>query len=864
MREHPLMGSPLAPFVDLNEDPDRNFAQRPYDESETWPSELGQGGKVRWKRFPVGADGFTNVVYPDIRWDQLRSDHGWVALQYQVTLRNTLCVPRIGLKEKTPIRIDLIQGVEFALIPSTSSASTPSSSSEILQTPVTWYNGDIYDFASTPDGIRDQSTSTSNFARSLLLDPGEYLILVRAIYEIRMFGDPGVGNPPVIRMKVQIEVEEEEDQAVLVEGIGKVPDVIEGLFMGNWISVGVRLPEGLEVVTVMGVESTFANSITVELPREVKIMPGQTRLVAVKLQQKSALPACCRSFEVRLKIRAGYPRQHTRTLVWHPKFQHLDLGDEALPPFRISFASPPPAQTGTPAHISHAMVVPPRRPLPVQPTSEKVLPPVILALHGAGVDAIASPWKETMPEIPGVWAVLPTGRNEWGEDWHGGSMEDVWAARDAFSDLSRHVGFATSDKTILMGHSNGGQGAWHLAARYADRIVGLVAASGWLTIQHYVPYTETTSTHYADPALVGILSSSLAPYNNDLYLSNLVDIPILIIHGSEDDNVPPRHSKAYVNLISSWAGKQASDTVKLVEIPRKGHWWEDVLRSTHVTDFIVDLPPQKSWDEQRRQGFTLTTANPQESGGRAGIRIVELDIPGRLARLDVNARQWRGDNPAFPLDLRGTNIKRIELRTKPMADGYRITMRKHRESWVQEKIAQAGPLTPPRAYGPMIRILSSRGSITLIIPATSPVHRDIAKRVAHDIFVYHRMDSEIIDDREGLIRVAGERIGDGSVVVIGRPEENLYANWMVKQAKVPLTFPTKGVFLLEDKLVYDRGAAKKLVIGLISLYPHPTSASGLAVLIAGNDDVGLELATRLFPLRTGVPVSTTLVQRTMS
>lgn len=43
--------------------------------------------------------------------------------------------------------------------------------------------------------------------------------------------------------------------------------------------------------------------------------------------------------------------------------------------------------------------------------------------------------------------------------------------------------------------------------------------------------------------------------------------------------------------------------------------------------------------------------------------------------------------------------------------------------------------------------------------------------------------------------------------------------------------------------------------GLISLHPHPTHSGSLSLLIAGNDELGLELAARLFPTRTGVPVS---------
>jgi pimeloyl-ACP methyl ester carboxylesterase len=96
----------------------------------------------------------------------------------------------------------------------------------------------------------------------------------------------------------------------------------------------------------------------------------------------------------------------------------------------------------------------------------------MLALHGAGVDVSTPFWAVAMPKVEGMWAVLPTGKNEWGEDWHGGSMDDAWAARDALPIVLTKIGVEISDQTILAGHSNGGQGAWHLAARYPDRIVG--------------------------------------------------------------------------------------------------------------------------------------------------------------------------------------------------------------------------------------------------------------------------------------------------------------------------------------------------------------------------------------------------------
>lgn len=68
MREHPLMASPLAAFVPPHQDPDVDFAKKPYDADETWPSEFGSSGRVGWKRFTTGQDGWTEISYPDIRY----------------------------------------------------------------------------------------------------------------------------------------------------------------------------------------------------------------------------------------------------------------------------------------------------------------------------------------------------------------------------------------------------------------------------------------------------------------------------------------------------------------------------------------------------------------------------------------------------------------------------------------------------------------------------------------------------------------------------------------------------------------------------------------------------------------------------
>jgi len=140
---------------------------------------------------------------------------------------------------------------------------------------------------------------------------------------------------------------------------------------------------------------------------------------------------------------------------------------------------------------------------------------------------------------------------------------------------------------------------------------------------------DSVSSHFADPALLGILSASLTPYNNDLYLSNLAHVPCIALHGGADGNVPPRHSRIYASTINSWS--KDKDAVEVVEVEGKDHWWDGILNHPRVSDFIRGVigTKRRSFGDERRKGFTLTTACVEETGYKAGTRVVELETPGK-------------------------------------------------------------------------------------------------------------------------------------------------------------------------------------------------------------------------------------------
>ena len=139
-----------------------------------------------------------------------------------------------------------------------------------------------------------------------------------------------------------------------------------------------------------------------------------------------------------------------------------------------------------------------------------------------------------------------------------------------------------------------------------------------------------------------------------------------------------------------------------------------------------------------------------------------------------------GEQPGSEsLQFRGTNIKRIDviaegtgrLRSFTCADGQWQEAPKwsqvcERKSWISP------------APGPIIRMLSSNEPITFIVgPRRS--HHSLSKRLAHDLFVYHRLDSEITSADDAI----HEHIG-GNIVIIGRPEENAYLQTISERAAV--------------------------------------------------------------------------------
>ncbi|KAL4262942.1 Peptidase S9 prolyl oligopeptidase catalytic domain-containing protein [Pleurotus pulmonarius] len=835
----------LSPSFPIN-------VQEPIDLTKKYPSSYADGGSVSWTTATSNKAGEIKVAFPNIRWQSLRATEGWAALQHHAVLRGTLTVSATSPHPTrvTPrLLVQLLQGAFFTIVPSDLARGQ-----EITPR---WYHGNVYAME------RALPQAVDLPVRPDASKPTQYTIFISGDFEIRLFGDPSASKKEYPIQSLQIGVDIDLLTSDLSTHVTHEPtqdvicDFVDGWAFGNALGIGIRSVDGWWTVK----EVTFQDrnpdkipkAITLRLKEETHLAPSQTRVLPIVIEQNSDF------HEDELRIRVWAQGQSTRyptTVSITIPVKHLKgWGGNDRPKLYSIKAS---------YFYAHSM-----------PTNFMVVPPLrrnegvvskapILCLHGAGVDIIGTPWwVESLPRMNNSWLVIPTGRTSWGMDWHGPSAKDAWASLDALVSIAegnpawKDWRLPIDPPAVVLGHSNGGQGTWYLASRYPDRVLAAIPMAAYIKSQAYVPLTQSRSGHYMDPALQAILLSTLTPDDNDLFLSNLVDIPVLAIHGGIDDNVPVWHSREYISIIKT-LNPDANATYR--EDAGQLHWYPEAVTHPDTLAFIeksVNLAVRRPPAE-----FTLTVANPSESGSMYGLKVVSLLIPGRLGRLKVRIddRGFAHISPinisAFQVDLSilypsqdyvnltgiyvDTNLvhspSTIYVVSKQAISGWQAT----------DAVDQIAGL--PRPPGRAQLILTSDAPLTIVVPPDAPHELSIALRIAHVLGVYHKLDTSIVTFSQYALANSGAP--PGNLVLIGNPATSA-VEWLLRKSPTPWSLRESSLFL-QGRAVTQAGQA------VVSTFPHPALPSTV-LLLSSNEGAGLERAYRQFPLRTGVTTPDWLV-----
>lgn len=482
-----------------------------------------------------GNDAATHVVsiaYEDIDWDGPRSTAGWAALQWQALAWTSLDVDN---KDGLVVAVNLSGAAEFALV----------ERSQDQPKPFQWYRGDFYSYAMGPNG----PPSDARYApvpHLIHLDQGSYYFLVKALYEVRVFGAPSQG-PPTVTFTLQVAAcDSDWPSMVLCKPLCVYPDVVQGRFASldskdddGLITVGIRNPSSRESFCVREVYCSTPGFWADLCTEDLVLPPQTTSQILINVRADDLIPeeSSALQFEVCLTRDAFCSLYGCPRLYFDLPLNHVDADS----PFAVTYT--------VGVHTQLAVVKPPRN----VSSGAAHHRHIILALHGAGVDVQDPFWVSAIPRQRDAWVLMPTGLTPWGLDWQQTScaawkdLVDCWIGRYCPDEAE-----ASRCKVFIIGHSNGGQGAWYAMTHLRDRFIGGVVGAGYIKLEEYVGFQWRDMRHTADASLVGILDSALSVFCNDLHASNLVGMPLLVKYGAADDNVPPWHSRAMKNLLCHW------------------------------------------------------------------------------------------------------------------------------------------------------------------------------------------------------------------------------------------------------------------------------------------------------------------------
>ncbi|MCJ1477293.1 hypothetical protein MMC13_005964 [Lambiella insularis] len=795
-----------------------------YDETTTYDSSLGTNGNVGWSQLEIEApkkdersvEATLDFDFADIDWTFLQSIYGWAAFQFQAWTRGTIL---IEATETQTVVLYLDNVLEFY----------------IDREP--FFGGDLYAYRRAPLVLK--------------LSPGHHTIDVRLTRDVRAMGGVGI---PKLQIKIRVELSTSLGSLAVMRDKVVLPDMVGNRLVSRlgsipirndneeWIEIlGLESPEGARVSTCSALKG--GAEIQQETPgvsflasQHRSVAPGQSRSIAFRIADFDHVNP---SIPLRLKYQIrGSCNKNSVTV--SPVVSQRASNE----PHRMTFLHP----SGV---VSYAILTPPT--LRDSNILHGKTVPVLLNLHGAGLEADSEQVRHMLDAVDGVeaWTVFPTGVTSWsGDDWHTWGFADVVAAVAAIPQWIEATGWngpgVALDQWYVCGHSNGGQGTWFILSHQPDRVMAAAPVSGYSSIQAYVPYQFWAEM---DPRITALLQGSLVSYRHELFTDNFVGIPISQQHGSNDDNVPVYHSRRLKQLIgeSGWSSNYT-------ELPGKGHWFDEVMTTEPMRAFYENISSVEAVKPMLPQRFSFVVPNSGDMGARGGIVVDQLENPDQLGRIAVvrsqktskwalttsNIHRFHFSRPGGGVQLPQTiEIDRCLL-SEMTAAGTQSFVRSsdniwlvtHADDWKdisQRHEAQRGALDA---------ILRTSGA--LIIHSEDEKTFAVANQIARNLYQYLAADCPIVTSHN----------------ILDYPKGNVISIFRGLNV-VPRTLPSFPVIVNMDRGIFIRDAhgrqhnyAQVQNLGIIYLQPLPDAR--LQLVVWGSDDRALRYAARLVPMLTGV------------
>jgi len=452
---------------------------------------------------------------------------------------------------------------------------------------------------------------------------------------------------------------------------------------------------------------------------------------------------------------------------------------------------------------------------------------LILTLHGASVRA--SGQVDAYTQKDWAFVVAPTNRRRFGFDWQD------WGRLDALEVLEEVKKRFPIDpnRIYLTGHSMGGHGVWHIGLAHADLFAAIAPSAGWTSFQLYIPWFLQKSYLFAHPELLAYRDMSLREDVPPLFLENAVNLPIFILQGGADEDVPPIQARLYARLLH-----QLDYEYTYREVPGQKHWWN--LKDTPGTDCVDSDELMSFLRSQKRNPFPkhlfFKTTDIGLNNRCYWLKIEGVEEPFADSRIEAEVKGRRieigVENIAeFSLNLNPKLLPlgriKISVNSQPMDYNFRhpvkLFISRKKGKFRLGRSKGKGLKKTPQLFGPIKRAYFSPFMLVYgTLGDSVSVQRNLHLARLQAFSWWRRANGlvRIISDRE----VNDEIIKGYNLILFGGPQDNLIVREINK--KLPISI-RGGKVCMGDRPIEGEDLA------LEEVYPNPLNPKKLVLVIAG-------------------------------
>ena len=453
---------------------------------------------------------------------------------------------------------------------------------------------------------------------------------------------------------------------------------------------------------------------------------------------------------------------------------------------------------------------------------------LILTLHGAGVRA--SGQVDAYAKKDWAFVVAPTNRRRFGFDWQDwGRLDCLEVLEEVKSSFP-----IDNDRVYLTGHSMGGHGTWHVGLSHPDEFAAMAPSAGWTSFQLYVPWFLQKSYLFSHPEQVGKRDMVLREDQPLLFVENALNLPIFVMQGGADNNVPPVQARLFLKRLT-----ELDYQFIYKEVPEKGHWWdEEGVEGTAC----VDHPELIDWLKNHRRAphprkVVFRTTDLGLNNSSYWVEIDEQETPYRDSRVEAlikdrsieieleNVAQLTLHLPQellkpgeVELAVNGDKLSHRfrggeSLSIYRKGDGYRIGKQKHRG--LRKTPSLCGPIK--QAYfSPFLLVYGTSGDST-----STEANLHLARLQAFSWWRRANGLAQVLPDTE----VTHQHILDYNLILFGNPNTNGLMERV--NDRLPLS-------IRDGRVRAGRREIPGRDLALQEIYPNPLNPSKLVVVYAAT------------------------------